>query len=395
MTREATNDALGSRSQAESVSLPRLPVRGEAPDDAGIAPADDGKVMIVGGYGQVGRSLAAWLAPQFPNRVIVAGRNSDKAATCADEIGYGAVGREIEILGPEKPDELDEVRLVVVCLDQLDTRFAELCIAHGIHYIDISADDRFLARVEVFDRTARQHGSTVVLSVGVAPGLTNMLAAHAMRRMTIVERIDVLLEIGLGDHHGRAAVEWMFDNLDAHYDVMENGQPRKVRSFGESIMIKLPDQRHVIPAYRFNFSDQHVIARTLHVASVSTWVRFDDRIATWILAMASRAGLGSLVRTGWLRRLAVWLFINVRLGSDTCGIAVRAVGRGSRGERSLTVGLIGRKEARMTAIVAAETVRQLLSGGAKAGVFHSHQIVDLEMVIEALCADQKDFVVAL
>jgi hypothetical protein len=286
------------------------------------------------------------------------------------------------------------VALVLVCLDQTDTDFVEQCLARGLCYLDISADYAFLSQVERLDGVARKAGGTALLSIGVAPGLTNLLAAHAYAQMERVDRIDILLELGLGDHHGQAAVEWMFDNLDATYEVRENGRAKSVRSFGESLRLCLPGAS-ARAAYRFNFSDQHVIGRTLDVPSVSTWIRFEDRLSTWAFAKSSRMGLGRLLRRRWWRRLAVWLFMNVHLGSAMCGVAVRATGRTRDGAKSLTLGVTGRKEALMTAIIAAETVRQAITRDLPPGVHHSEQAIEFEPVIAALQRELPDMVVSI
>ena len=212
------------------------------------APPDSGKILIVGGYGKVGRSIAERLAPPLPGRVAISGRSLSKAQAVAGEIGHGVEGRAIDIQAASSADALDGVVLVIVCIDQTDTRFARQCLARAIHYIDISADYGFLSHVEKLDALARQNSVTALLSVGVAPGLTNLLAARVGARMARIERIDILLELGLGDHHGQAAVEWMLDNLDTEYEVKENGRPKTVRSFGERINICLPGQNPARPA---------------------------------------------------------------------------------------------------------------------------------------------------
>lgn len=359
------------------------------------APPESGQILIVGGYGQVGRSIAERLAPEFPGRVTIAGRNLEKAKAAATEVGHDAQGRVVDIFAADAGGALEDVALVLVCLDQTDTRFVEQCLSRGIHYVDISAEHAFLSQVETLDDLAKRNGATALLSVGTAPGLTNLLAARARDRMTRLDRIDILLEFGLGDHHGQAAVEWMFDNLDASYEVMENGRARQVRSFGDSIALGLPGRKHKRPAYRFNFSDQHVIGRTLDVPSVSTWVRFDDRLSTWLFAVSSRAGLGRLLRRPFWRKLAVWLFMNVHMGSDICGVAVQALGRTEDGLEEITIGVIGRKEALMTAIIAAETTRQVLTANPGPGVFHSEQAIAIDPVIAALKKEYTDLVVAI
>ncbi len=365
------------------------------PSDPDPTPPVDGRILIVGGYGQVGRAIAERLAPVFPGRLAIAGRRFDKAQSATAAIGHGAEARKIDIFARNNEIALDGITLVLVCLDQSNTRFVEQCLVRGIHYVDISANNDFLSKVEKLDNLAKKNGAVALLSAGVAPGLTNMLAARVWEGMEFVDRIDILLEIGLGDHHGKTAIEWMFDNLDATYEVKENGRLKSVQSFGECIDIRLPGQRTGRATYRFNFSDQHVLGRTLDAPSVSTWIRFDDRIATWLFAKAARIGLGRLLRRPWWRKVAVWLFMNVHMGSDICGVAVRAIGRSKKGAEELTFGLIGQKEAMMTAIVAAEITRQALSSNPEPGVFHADQVIVFEQVIAALKKEIPNLVVSV
>jgi saccharopine dehydrogenase-like NADP-dependent oxidoreductase len=222
-----------------------------------------------------------------------------------------------------------------------------------------------------------------------------MMAARARDAMERIERLDIFLLQGLGDHHGKAALAWFFENLDATYEVKEDGRSRTVRSFGESRRFSLPGERKERSAYRFNFSDQHVLGRTLDAPAVSTWICFDNRAVTWLFAALSRVGLGRLMRKPGWRAAAVWLFMNIHIGSDVCAVAVRATGKTKSGGKLLDLGLAGRKEASMTAIVAAETARQVLSKKKIPGIFHSDQAIALDPVVAALKRSSPDLVTAL
>ncbi len=367
------------------------------PNQEATALSINDKIMIVGGYGKVGKSIAMFLAPAFPSRIIVAGRDAAKANSAAQEIGSETTGRAIDIFNNNNSSALDGVALVVVCLDQKDTSFVKKCLSSGIHYVDISADYNFLLQVEKLDYLARENDATAILSVGVAPGLTNLLAAHVHKKMKNPERIDIVLELGLGDHHGKTALEWMFDNLDAEYELIEDGQPKKVKSFGQSINVLIPGIKSKQPAYSFNFSDQHVITRTLGLSAAATWIRFENRAATWLVAKFAQAGMAKMLRGKGGRKIALWLLMNFHIGSDICAVAAIAAGRDGKnsGNKTTAIGVVGYKEAQMTAIVASETVRQLLSKTQNFGVFHIEQLIELDPVISALKKEIPTLVVNL
>ena len=348
--------------------------------------AADGAILVVGGYGEVGAGVARRLARMFPNRVTVAGRNMGRATSAAVAVGYGASARVLDVSRRGIGRELDGVCAVVVCIDQEETHFVEACLSRGIHYVDVTARHEFMLMVEALDDEARRSGATAILSVGVAPGLTNLLAARAARQMPGLDRVDILVELGVGDRHGRAALEWALCNLNTAFEVQAVEGRRSVRSFGESCRLNFagkPSQ----PAYRFNFPDQHVVVRTLGIPAASTWVRFSSRVLTRLVATLARQGTGRL-RSPWATQLMVWMLRYVHVGSDQCGVAVHAKGDG---EESIVMGVVGSGEARMTAIACAETVRQLVAGDPEPGVFHSEQLIDLDAVVRALEGEMRDF----
>lgn len=354
------------------------------------------RILVVGGYGKVGAQIAARLAARYPGRICIGGRNGARAEAAARTAGNGAVGRAIDLASADPGVFLEGISLAVVCVDQADTRFASQCLSRGIHYVDVTADDRFLSAVELLDETARDQRATALLSVGVAPGLTNLLAVRAQDALATTERIDLLVDVGFGDDHGAAALGWILENLDAPYEVLENGEKKNVRSFGDSLRFDLPGEPRPSAMYRFNFSDQHVLARTLDVGSVSTWIRFGSGLSTWLLAQASRRGLGTVLRRQPWRAAAVALLQRTATGSNRCRVAARATGTDASGApRSAEIAIAGRREARMTAVVASECVRQVLRGGPPPGVVHIHQGVDLDCVITALKIDDPKVVAAL
>jgi NAD(P)-dependent dehydrogenase (short-subunit alcohol dehydrogenase family) len=50
-------------------------------------------ILITGGYGTVGRSVAADLTPDYAGRLVVADRSAEKAGQLVVELGYGVRGK--------------------------------------------------------------------------------------------------------------------------------------------------------------------------------------------------------------------------------------------------------------------------------------------------------------
>lgn len=247
------------------------------------------EILIVGGYGHVGRVVVETLTCRFPGKVVVAGRSAERAEACARAFGSHVAWRTLDLVRPASwPSALNGVGSVVVCAEQTDASFAAACLGRGLHYIDVSASDNLLLQIEALDPLARRSGATGVLSVGLAPGLSNLLVKHALGALDRPSKVDITVMLGLGEAHGAAAVAWTLKNLSGRFETVMNGRTRSVRGLSDPRRVTLTGETRARIAYRFNFSDQHTVRRTLQVPEAATRLCFDSRRLTWLLAAMGR-----------------------------------------------------------------------------------------------------------
>ena len=350
-------------------------------------PDKDKKILVVGGYGNVGRIISSVLARQFPGRVIVAGRDYQKANTFAGEIDDMIILKEWNIDSPADSDLFDNLALVIVCVEQKNTLFVEQCIQRGIDYIDISASYQFLSQVEQLDADAQQNNSTVILSVGLAPGLTNLLASYGKQLHPHLKHIDLFILLGLGEIHGNEAVLWTLSNLNANFSVTENNYQKLVASFVEGKQTVF-SQLGTRTGYRFNFSDQQVLPYTLNLDSVSSWLCFDSQLATKMLNLAKKAGLLNILRIKAIANMLIKASRNMHFGSDYFVIQADLLGSGRDVNR---YSISGYGEGKTTGLVAAEVANRLLQSSFPPGVFHIEQLFEAKEFIEAVCSQDSEF----
>lgn len=351
-----------------------------------------GDILIVGGYGVVGRVIATRLAETFPGQVIVAGRNLEKAEALAQESGGKIRPLQLNLnTAYENPEILDGVAVVVMCLDVPDMRFVQQILQRGIHYVDITAEDEIMRQIEALADMARKGGSTAVLSVGLSPGLTNLLAKYAQMQFDSVHQVDIHILLGLSDAHGSAATRWTVQNLNANYTILVNGSPRQVGSFVERKPVDFPEALGKREVYRFNLADQHVLTRTLHLPSVSTWITFDPSSSATLMAFLRRTGLSKLLCYQWVEDLTVKLSMAVHYGSDKFVLQVEAGGEKDGCSQTQTVAITGNGQSKGTGLVTVQTVERLLSEDFPTGVFHSEQLFEPLPFIQRLAEDELVF----
>ncbi|WP_394706010.1 saccharopine dehydrogenase family protein [uncultured Martelella sp.] len=323
---------------------------------------ENGEILIVGGYGHVGSQIAARLQAAATAPVRIAGRDTDRLAAAATRLGCQSV--QLDLGAPDTwPKALDKAGCVVVCVDQTDTGFAAAVLERGLVYLDITADDDFFRRIEHLEGLARAKGGRAVLSVGLAPGLTNLLVKAAAAELDTIERARIGILLGIGDAHGPAAIDWTLHNF-------KKTRPGTIEHlpFGDP-----PRQYPVLP---FDFADQHVLRRTLKIADVQTFMTFD----TPLLSRVMFAVLRRVAASAMLTRLFKALTPYARLGSDRTALSVEVHGT-KAGQRIVRrMKMEGRKEARITALIAAMVVEHVLRHDIAPGVHHIEQILSIDML---------------
>lgn len=356
----------------------------DAAKNAGRAIAT-GDVLIVGGYGSVGRRIARLLAKDLGEHLLIAGRHQSRAARFAAELNTGACARLIDVAIPETyAAALRNVDLVVMCLDTTDLKFAHVCIANGTHYIDITATYEVIERLGYLQDLARANKVTMLCSVGLAPGLTNLLAKACVQASSgTISNIDVHILFGLGDRHGKAALDWMINRFHHPFDIHTAHGSREVWPFEDRARGRFPAPFGERATYRFDFSDQHTLPRTLGMPSVSTWTTINRPGLASLLSRLARRGVLRWYRYRIVRRLTVTLMRTLRRGSARFAVSVEAQPSSDEADVvRFTASGIG--ESHTTAVIAAEAVRHLLASSPSAGVFQIDELYSLRDFESAL-----------
>lgn len=314
------------------------------------------RILVVGGHGAVGAVVTRTLERWYPGRVIPAGRSAAVRVDVTDPAGF------VQVLDRHR------VGAVVLCVEPPDAEVARACLDRGVHLVDVGATEHLLAQVE---RLRPEGAATAVLSVGLVPGLSNVLARRTSDELGGADRIDIAVLLGAGERHGADAVRWTIAQLAAE----------RPRTGTRRIALPGHGPRVVHP---FPFSDQHTLRRTLGVGDVSTRLCLDSAPVTALLFGLRRAGLARAARSPRVLRALTTALTRVHLGGGD-GFAVRVDAH--RGDERRTYAVTGRAQSRATGLVAAHVTRELLTGGLPTGVHHLDQLDDLASLPERLAPD--------
>jgi hypothetical protein len=294
--------------------------------------------LILGGYGASGAGVARLLAAEG-HQVTTAGRDPARADRVLDlRSGPDALVRAL--------DGVDGVDVVVNAAGTEDPTLVTAATCAGAAFVDITATVGYVAALERLDPAA-----PVLVSVGLAPGLTNLLALADHRAGA--GRIDLALVVGAGERHGRAGVNWAYDLVGRDFTDPASGDP--VRNYTQPARFDLPGlgRRRL---FRADYSDQHILTRDLGIP-VRTYFGLDSRAATALLALLARTPGGRHAP----RQLPL-------PGSDRWLLF-------ARGDRGRNAWATGRGQAHATAVVTAVAAERAVT--LAPGVHHLHRVATL------------------
>jgi saccharopine dehydrogenase (NAD+, L-lysine forming) len=345
-------------------------------------------ILVIGGYGHVGRNVCLELAKAVPGRVVAAGRDREKAEAFSETTDGAVLSREVDITRDVDEGLFDDVKLVVVSVPQKDSAFVESCLNTGTHYVDITELYSFLSLVEPLHDLAESRGATAVLSVGLSPGLTNLLVKHCVSQLDTAEQAEIYIMIGDGNESGDTLNELMLEHLAEDIVIPEGGSVQRYRPFTDGKETTFPDDLGRRRAYRFEFPEPYVLPRTLRLERVSHRICTDSRFSTWMMHALSRVRFYELLRFPFVKA-AMRKMMAATSGSDV--IALKVTVSGERGGEPVTLeaAATGRDVNVNTGRFAAIIAEEIYSGEYPAGVHHVEEVFELADIRTRMEADLR------
>ncbi len=325
-------------------------------------------ILIVGGYGEVGRRLAAELAVGQPSRVVVAGRKPERASN--------ASARRIDVDDPSLIESaLDGVDVVVACVRQREPHLLRAAVRRGIAYTSIAPPWLERPAVESLDREAKQTGARIVLAAGIEPGISSVLARVGADEIGEVDAVETSLLLGVGDAYGPDSMAFLVEELAQPYTVQIDGRPERIFAFGRSKRVEFPPPIGKRRAFTMPFRDQLYYPITLGAKTAVATLALEPAWLGNVVAGLSRIGARSWSQRDRGRERIHRLVEKLRsryAGQDQFALVVEVRG----GDRIVRSSLLGREQARATAIGAAAIAEALyLREADQPGVWLAEQVI--------------------
>lgn len=338
-------------------------------------------VVVLGGSGDVGRRLAGRLSGFWQGPLILAGRREGSLRSTARQIGERVEIRVIDAGMDDDAKQLPGDAVVVSLTEAATPGFVRTCLDRGAIYIDSSATQGYTAALAEVGNE-QSGGGRLILYAGLMPGLSNALADAMVAGFPGIARLDIIVQLGLGRHHGTAATEWTFREAGRDYETWSAGRPLKVRPGALSRGYRYRGKGRTYRAVGFGSIDQLVAGRRNRLRDCHTFLTFDTRTASALFATALKLGFGPLMGHH-ARAIASALGRLPAFGTVGTHICLR--GYNGNGEQLVRWELAAGDQADITAVMLAETVRASQFASTPT-VADSSSLVDAKSALRALAS---------
>ena len=346
------------------------------------------KILIIGGYGTVGTVISKILATKFPGKVIVSGRNLQKAVSMIEHFNIDALPMSIDISsGVFDKINFEEIHTAISCIEYLkDDRFILLCIKNKIHYTELATSYEAYERLLKYKNEVDNSQMCLIPGVGLMPGLSGVFVKNAISKLNKLQEVQSFILLGLGENHGLDAVRWMLEYADKSFFIQTKNGRRQVQSFAEPVHGKLLNENSSRTFYRFNFGDQYIISSSYDVELAETRLAFDSKFVTWFIVFLKKLGLLKRLTKINPRTVTKWLG-RFRFGSNQYAVQTHCY---TEIGNEIIYLASGENEAFGTGMIASYTISELYTSNNLSGFKGLEDLIDFDAFIKYLQKNNID-----
>jgi lysine 6-dehydrogenase len=186
------------------------------------------KVVVLGGYGDMGQGAVQDLIEHTDAQVVIADYRIEGARAYAAQLGPRATAVFVDANDPAQlVSVLRGAAAVVGAIGpfyRYAPKMASAALEARVDYVDICDDYGPIREVFALHEAAKTAGVTVISGLGWTPGITNLMCRLGASRLDSVDEIKVSWAGGAEDSQGLAVVMHVFYAVTGKVPTYKDGQ---------------------------------------------------------------------------------------------------------------------------------------------------------------------------
>lgn len=234
----------------------------------------DQQILILGGQGRIGRSVAQDLVANTQAKITVTGRTLKSEASVQQQDSP-----QIEFLALDLADHeglekaIASHQLVIHCAGPFlyrDTSVLKACIEQGVNYLDVSDSRSFTRKALALGDTAEAAGVTAIINTGIFPGISNSMVRHDVEQLDEAEQIHLSYVVSGSGGAGVTVMRTTFLGLQEPFEAWIDNQWQSVKPYSARETVQFPEPYGTAGVYWFDMPEAFTLVDSFPVKTVIT-----------------------------------------------------------------------------------------------------------------------------
>lgn len=232
------------------------------------------RVLILGGSGRIGSSVAADLVKHTPAQVTITGRNPVVGEQIRDRLGANVTFVALDLADQERlTAAIAQAAIVIHCAGPFhyrDARVLKTCIESGVNYVDVSDHPSFTRKAIEYRPAAAAAGVTAIVNTGIFPGISNSMVRQGVEQLDDAEQIHLSYVVSGSGGAGITVMRTTFLGLQRPFQAWLRGEWQMVKPYSDRETIEFPAPYGRTGVYWFDMPETFTLPSTFPVKTVIT-----------------------------------------------------------------------------------------------------------------------------
>ena len=261
------------------------------------------RVLIIGGRGRIGSSVAKDLAAYTQAQITITGRETAGIAANmpAPQTEYLALNLADKEALQKAVTASNLVIHTAGPFHHRDASVLKTCIDEGVNYLDVSDSRSFTRRALDYRDAAKNAGITAIINTGIFPGVSNSMVRRDVEQLDEAERIHLSYVVGGSGGAGVTVMRTTFLGLQTPFEVWLDGKWQTVKPYSERETVEFPEPYSKTGVYWFDMPESITLPESFPVKTVITnnnVIEFLSRVSYAMTSFSNQfSGIGVAVRS--------------------------------------------------------------------------------------------------
>lgn len=232
------------------------------------------RILIVGGTGRIGSSVAQDLASHTSAEIAIAGRDQAAGMSVSSTLGSQVQFLALDLADREGLKQaIASHDLVIHCAGPFlyrDTSVLKTCIEQGVNYLDVSDSRTFTRKAIACRDAATAAGVTAIINTGIFPGISNSMVRHDVEQLDEVEQIHLSYVVAGSGGAGVTVMRTTFLGLQEPFEAWIDHQWQLVKPYSDRETIRFPEPYGKAGVYWFDMPEAFTLVDSFPVKTVIT-----------------------------------------------------------------------------------------------------------------------------